>query len=127
MRSSILNLFIGIVWIPLWIYHGFNSYLLKGLYTIGILELFIVLPIGFALIYDWFAFGRLKKPNFLEQPLWSIPDYAFFLTGVFGVFAIIASIFLTFEKSETFVMGFMGIAIAFIHFIRRRVRTLGHF
>jgi hypothetical protein len=117
---------IGIIWIPLWIYHGFNYYLLKGFYVVGILELLIVLPIGFALIYDWFAFGRLKKPNFIEQPLWNISDFAFFFTGISGIITLVVSLFLTFEKSETFVMGLLGIAIAFVHFLRRRVRILGH-
>jgi len=126
VKSSLLNLIVGIIWIPLWIYHGFNFYLLKGFLIIGVLELLIVLPIGFALVYDWFAYGIHKKPNFLDQPLWNIPDYAFFITGIFGSASMFIALFLKFERNETFVMGLLGATIAFLHFLRRKIRIEGH-
>ncbi len=121
MRNSLLNLILGLVWFPLWGYHFYKWYWIKGKLFEGILELIVLLPIGVAFIYDWFRFGIRKLPNFLEQKQWNLGDYSFWATGVGGFFSVIlAAVFLNFEEDPV-LTGVIGITLAIIHTMRRRV------
>ncbi len=121
MRNSRLNLLIGVIWFPLWIFHFYRWYYIKGLIFEGILELAVLLPLGFSFLYDWFYFGLRGLPNFVEQERWNPADYGFWLTGFFGVISLVsAGIFLNF-KEDPALTGIVGIAISVIHTMRRRI------
>jgi len=121
VRNSLLNLIIGLIWFPLWGFHFYRWYYVKGMLFEGILELIVLLPLGVAFLYDWFKFGMRKLPNFLEQRTWNFGDYSFWATGVGGVISIVlAGIFLDFAEDPV-LTGAIGITLAVIHTMRRRV------
>ena len=120
MRNSIFNLVIGILWYPLWGYHFYKWYLVKGKLIYGILELMVTMPLGFAFLYDWFVFGRRKLPSFIMQESWNPGDFAFFVTGIGGVISILAGLFFVSEHFDPVLTGFIGVALALTHLFRRR-------
>ena len=121
MRNGIGWFFVGLLWFLLWtgrllIFHLPNSHFVEGS-----LEYMITAPIGFAFMYDWFAFRRKNLPDFLVQPKWNLSDFSFFLTGGAGVITLFYYE-LTGGCAELKTMGIVGIAIGLIHWVRRYYR-----
>ncbi len=121
MRSSQANLILGILWSGLWIYHFFLL-LSRGRGLEAVWELFIVLPIGAALIVDWVMFRGSETGNFLEQKGWNLPDYLFFLTGLNGVLAFLFVILFASGLRDIGIMGGIALLISLMHYMRRDLR-----
>lgn len=119
---ALTNLILGVLWVLLWLGKLIFFQFPHRSYLEGSLEFLIASPLGIAFIYDWIAFERKKLPNFLEQTHWNFSDYSFFCTGGIGFLALLFYTLSPRGTIELKTMGFIGLAIGVIHWVRRRFR-----
>jgi hypothetical protein len=121
MRSSLLNLALGIVRSGLWLYRALFILRPDGLFGVALTELAIVLPLGIGGILDWVQNGRRGGKAFVYQADWSICDFFFFATGALGALVLLLSPFLGWVEGELALMGALAGAVGAVHYVRRRV------
>jgi hypothetical protein len=120
MRSSRLNLILGIVWCGLWIYRAVVQLGSNGQWPLALTELAVVLPLGIGAVLDGIIHGMKPGVSFLNRPHWTISDYLFFTTGAMGLLLVASSPWLPWAERDLVLMGVLGVAVGGVHYYRRR-------
>ena len=121
MRSSLLNLIVGIVWSGLWLYRAFFVLVPDGGLPVALVELAITLPLGIGGILDGVLHGRRGDKAFVLLPDWTSSDVLFFATGGVGLVVFVLSLFLPWIDRDLALMGAVATGVSVAHYVRRKI------
>ncbi len=120
MSNSRINLFLGLLWFPLWGYHAFAWLWLRHWAGDALVELLLLFPFGVVWVADGIRFWHTPRANYLVHPGLTWMDALTYAAGIGGLATILVSLLgCCFHDPDMGWLGFIVVAMAGLHLYRR--------
>ncbi len=120
MSNSRFNLFLGILWFPLWGYHAWAWLWKRHWYLDAFVELLLLFPFGIAWLSDGIAHWKTPGVNTWNSPGGTWQDALIYAAGFGGLLTLgLALLQWGFQDPDMGWLGMIVSAMALLHLVRR--------